>query len=209
MIQGTEEWMKARLGKCTGSRIDDVTAELKSGGWGASRDKYKGQLVAQRLTGIISESYTNADMQHGIDTEPEARIAYSFYTGREVKQVGFIDHPKVPMSGASPDGLVVVNGVLEIKCPSTHTHIETLLSGKIEGRYIKQMMWEMAVTDSSWADFVSYDNRMPEEMRLFVKRIQRDDKMIAKLTEQVTVFLSEVDATVDMLLKQYGTRAAA
>src|SRR5580765_1151731 len=134
--QGSEAWHRARLGRVTASRVADVTATVKSGGYGASRSQYMAELIAERLTGKPAESYTNAAMQWGLDHEAEARIAYEFYANVDVVQVGFVSHPSIEMAGCSPDGLIGNDGLLEIKAPTTSTHIETLLSEKIADKYI-------------------------------------------------------------------------
>lgn len=202
IVQGSPEWFAERVGKVTASRVADVVARTKSG-WGASRANYMAELIAERLTGAKSEGFVNAAMQHGIDTEPQARDAYSFYAGVDVEQVGFIAHPTIEMSGASPDGLVGNDGLVEIKCPSTATHIDTLLDGKIPERYVLQMQWQMACTGRKWCDFVSFDPRMPESMRLFIKRVERDENLIASLEKDVELFLREVETKVAALRSVY------
>lgn len=202
IVQGSPEWFAERVGKVTASRVADVVARTKSG-WGASRANYMAELIAERLTGAKSEGFVNAAMQHGIDTEPQARDAYSFYAGVDVEQVGFIAHPTIEMSGASPDGLVGNDGLVEIKCPSTATHIDTLLDGKVPERYVLQMQWQMACTGRKWCDFVSFDPRMPESMRLFIKRVERDEKLIASLEKDVELFLREVETKVAALRSLY------
>lgn len=208
MGQQSEEWFAARLGKVTASRVADVIARTKSGP-SASRANYMAELVAERLTGARGETFTNAAMQWGTDNEAEARMAYEFRTDATVEQVGFILHPTIDMAGASPDGLVLTDGLVEIKCPNTATHIETLLTGSIPGKYETQMLWQMACTGRSWCDFASFDPRLPEEMRLFVKRFDRDDKRISEMEEQVREFLFELDTTVRRLSERYSLRAAA
>lgn len=203
MIQGTEEWFRARLGKVTASRICDVIAKTKTG-WGASRANYAAQLVAERLTRSLADSYTNKAMQHGIECEPDAANAYAFRTDAEVEPVGFIEHPRIDMSGASPDGLVGADGLVEIKCPNTATHIDTLLIGRVPDKYVAQMQWQMACTGRAWCDFVSFDPRMPPEMRLFIKRVERDDARIAELERLVEEFLVEVADKVAGLTRLYG-----
>ena len=206
LIQGSQEWHAARLGKATGSRISDVVAKPKSGsGPSASRKNYHAQLVSERLTGVVQDGFKSAAMERGNEVEPEARSAYSFFSGLEIVEVGFCHHPIIGMTGASPDGLVadMREGIVQFKCPNTATHIDTLLGGSIPGAYITQMQWEMACTQREWCDFVSYDNRMPESMRLFVKRIPRDDARIAELEREVIKFLAEVDATMNELRARY------
>ena len=208
MIQGSEEWHTARLGRVTASRVAGVIARTKSGP-SASRANYMAELVAERLTGTRAEGFTSPAMQWGTEQEPEARLAYEFRTDATVEQVGFILHPTIDMAGASPDGLVLTDGLVEIKCPNTATHIETLLTGSIPGKYETQMLWQMACTGRSWCDFASFDPRLPEEMRLFVKRFDRDDKRIAEMEEQVREFLFELDTTVRRLSERYSLKVAA
>src|SRR5262245_12506754 len=136
-IQGTAEWHAERLGKVTASRIADVVAKTKTG-WGASRANYMAELVAERLTGIPQDTYVNVAMQWGLDHEAEARAAYEFRRDVEVIEVGFVSHPDIAESGASPDGLIGIDGLVEIKCPNTATHIETLLGTPFAEKYILQ-----------------------------------------------------------------------
>jgi putative phage-type endonuclease len=200
--QQTEEWFAARLGKVTASRVADVIARTKSG-YSASRANYMAQLVCERLTGKREEGYTNAAMQWGVETEAEARKAYIFHADADVEEVSFLDHPSIDMTGASPDGHVGEDGMLEIKCPNTATHIDTLLNGTIADKYIVQMQWQMACADRKWCDFASYDPRLPEEMRLFVKRVDRDNERISLLEKEVQEFLEEIDVKVSALKKRY------
>ncbi len=208
MDQGSAEWFAARLGKVTASKIAGMMATTKSGP-AASRTNYAAQLVAERLTGTPAESFTSAAMQWGTDTEAEARAAYCYFRDAEVVEVGFADHPTVPMSGASPDGLVGDDGLLELKCPQTATHIATLLGKSVPSKYVKQMQWQMACTGRAWCDFASYDPRLPETMRLFVVRLHRDDAMIAEIEAEVAKFLAEIDDTVSALRNQYEPQKEA
>ena len=198
ITQGSDAWFAQRLGKVTASRVADVIAKTKTG-YSTSRDNYMAQLVCERMTQTVAESYTNAAMQWGTETEPLARAAYEAYADVLVDEVAMIQHPTIEAAGASPDGLVGDDGQLEIKCPNTATHIDTLLSQIVPGKYITQMQWQMACTGRSWCDFVSYDPRMPEGLQLFVKRIPRDDKYIAELEAEVIQFLKEVDDKVNKL----------
>lgn len=202
MEQGTDLWFAARCGKATASRIADIVAKTKTGP-SASRANYLAQLVCERLTGTVEAGFTNAAMAWGTEKEPEARNAYSFRHAADVVEVGFIDHPQIGWAGASPDGLVGEDGLLEIKCPSSATHIDTLLSGKVPAKYITQMAWQMACTGRAWCDFVSYDPRLPDAMQLFVKRVDRDDAYIAQLETEVAAFLNEVRQTIDALRREY------
>jgi putative phage-type endonuclease len=197
MEQGTEEWFAARLGRVTASRVQDIVARTKTG-YAASRDNYLAQLVCERLTGKGAESFTNAAMAHGTETEPLARAAYEMKNSVLVDEVGFVQHPTL-MAGASPDGLVGQDGLIEIKCPQTNTHIETLLSGKIPSKYKAQMTWQMICTDRKWCDFISFDPRLPQELQMFVQRYPYDAEYANKLETEVLLFLAEVDVTLTTL----------
>lgn len=197
--QGSAEWHAMRAGKATASRMADILATIKSGE-AASRKNYRAQLVAERLTGIVSmDGYVSAEMKWGTETEPEARDAYAYPRKALLTRVAFVDHPVIAMSGASPDCYVGDVGMIEVKCPNTATHIDTLLGKSIPGKYVHQMHWQMACTGRQWCDFVSYDPRMPEHLRMFVKRLPRDDVAIAALEAEVRKFLAEVDATLSSL----------
>ena len=195
--QRTEAWHTARLGKVTASRVADVVAKTKTG-YSASRENYMADLIVERLTGQKASTFTNAAMERGIEQEPHARAAYSARTGELVEEVGFIDHPAIPMSGASPDGLVA-DGLVEFKCPNTSTHLETLLADAVPAKYVTQMQWQMACTGRQWCDFVCFDPRMPEGLQLYIKRVDRDDAYIADLASEIRKFLAEVEAKVDAL----------
>jgi putative phage-type endonuclease len=204
IVQGTPEWHAQRLGKVTGSRVADVMAKTKSG-YSTSRANYLAELVAERLTGQPTESFSSPAMKHGTETEPLARMAYEAETGNLVTEVAMIQHPTIEMSGASPDGLVDgEDGLVEIKSPTTSTHINTLISGKVPSRYISQMQWQMACTGRKWCDFVSFDPRMPTNMQLFIKRVQRDDSLIQEYETEIIQFLKEVDETVNKLIEIRG-----
>jgi len=206
--QGTPEWFAARLGKVGASMVADATARTKTG-WGSSRANLAARLVAERLTGNLTETFKSEAMKWGNDQEPAAREMYAFVHGAEVRKVGLVLHPTIDMACASPDGIVGDAGLVEIKCPNTATHISTLLGGSIDGGYAKQMQWQMACTGRQWCDFVSFDPRMPAEMQLHVTRIDRDPVMICELEKQVSEFLAEVDATVSRLVEAYRTPMAA
>ena len=202
--QGSEAWIAARLGKATASRIADAVARTKTG-WGASRANYMAELIAERLTGVAAQPFTTASMSWGTEKEPEARAAYEFLADVDVVQVGFVEHPTIPMAGASPDGLIGDDGLIEIKAPNTATHLETLLGQTVPGKYIIQMNWQMACTGRRWCDFASYDPRLPEAMRLFVKRVERDDALIATLEKDIAAFLAELEEKVASLRALYGS----
>jgi len=208
IIQGSDEWKALRLGKVTASRVSDVVGRTKSG-YSAGRANYMAQLIAERLTNTVADAYTNAAMQHGTETEPEARAAYEFYQGVTVMEVAFVPHPKIDQAGCSPDGLVDDDGLVEIKCPNTATHLETLLGQAVPSKYETQMQFQMACTGRKFCDFVSYDPRMPENMRLFIKRVNRDDARIKELESEIAAFLLEMAVKLSELNSLYGEREAA
>lgn len=206
MEQGSYDWYMARLGKVTASRVADVIAKTKTG-VSASRANYAAELLAERLTGVPNESFCSPDMQWGKDNEADARASYSATTFDTVTEAGFINHPSIEMSGASPDGLVGDDGLLEIKCPRTNTHIETLLSGKIPTKYETQMTWQMLCTGRKWCDFVSYDPRLPPHLQIFTKRFFLDPARGAELEREVIAFLREIETTITELNASYGVAA--
>jgi putative phage-type endonuclease len=206
MEQLSEEWFAARRGKVTASRIADVMASTKTG-WGASRAAYMAELIAERLTGVTTERFQNDAMKWGVEKEPDARNAYVFFRDTEVSPAEFVEHPAIPDSGASPDGLVGTDGLLEIKCPQMNTHLDTLLSGMPASKYILQMQWQLACTGREWCDFVSFDPRMPPHLQLFVKRIKRSASDIQMLEKNVNTFLDEMYRKLRDLSEKYGKAA--
>lgn len=206
--QGSDAWMAERAGKVTASRIADVMARTKTG-YGASRANYMAELLVERLTGQKAERYQSAEMRWGIETEPQARDAYAFHTDADVELAGFIPHPTIAMSGASPDGLVGTEGLVEIKCPNTSTHIETLLSGSVPERYLLQMRWQMACTGREWADYVSFDPRMPGDMQFYCERVHADAEAAVAMETEVRKFLKELEAKEAALVAKYRAKEAA
>ena len=200
-VQGSPEWKAERVGNATASRFDDVQAKVKVGE-AKGRIKYRVQLATERLTGNPVEGYQNAAMQWGIATEPEARMNYEAARGVVVEEVGFVKHPKIPNCGASPDGLVGSDGMVEIKCPESTTHLTWMEAGVLPSEHVAQIQGQMWVTGRQWVDFVSYDPRFPENLRLFIVRVPRDDAYIKDLEAEVRVFLAGVDAMVARLLKR-------
>jgi len=196
--QGTPEWFAARLGNVTASRVADVIAKTKSG-YSASRDNYMAQLICERMTGTVAESFTNAAMQWGTETEPLARAAYESYADVLVDEVGYIAHPRIDHAGASPDGYVGLFGLLEIKSPQSNTHIDTLITEQVPTKYITQMQWQMVCTGRAWCDFVSFDPRLPSGLQMFVKRVEFDAEYAATLEIEVVKFLAELDTKISKL----------
>lgn len=198
MEQRTDEWFKARLGKVTASKISDVLAKIRTGE-AAVRRNYKMQLATERLTGQKTDSYINQAMQDGIDREDTAREIFEIVRDIKVEQVGFIDHPTIEMAGASPDGLLPDNGVLEIKCPVETTHTTNLLERKLPSRYVSQVQWQMACTGAEYANFVSYNPNFEPKLQLIYLDVERDDEYIEMLEEEVSTFLTEVDDIINIL----------
>jgi len=198
VLQGSDEWRRLRLGKVTASRIADVIAQTRNG-WGASRDDYMAELIAERRTGVPQDSHETEDMRRGRELEPQAREAYEFYCDVTVQPAAFVAHPHIAMSGASPDGYVGEDGLVEFKCPRTKTHIATLLGAPIPDRHQVQMQWQMACTGRAWCDYVSFDPRMPDHEAICVTRVLRDQRRIEQLEADVRQFLGELDAKMQRL----------
>lgn len=201
--QNTPEWHELRLGKVTASRVADIMRKGKSGAISMSRARYMGELVAEHLTGQPTQGFKSSDMEWGNTTEPMARDAYAYYRDADLFEVAFVPHRTIALAGASPDRLVGDDGLLEIKCPATHTHIATLKGAPIDADYLTQMQWQMACTGREWCDWVSFDPRMPESMRLYIKRIPRDRARIAELETEVIAFLSEMRSDISFLRSKY------
>lgn len=200
VVQGTEAWKKARVGHVTASKISDVMAKGKNGKEATTRANYRAEIVVELLTGEpYEDGITSKDMKRGTEMEPYARELYQQQSSLEVVQTGFVLHPTIDWAGASPDGLVGDDGLLEIKCPKSKTHLIYLLSDKIPSDYEKQMLWQMACTGRSWCDFVSYDNRFPKHKQLFIKRLERNKSKIADIEKEVIKFNTEIDITMTKL----------
>jgi putative phage-type endonuclease len=197
-MQQTPEWFEARLGKATASRMADIMTRTKSG-YSAKREDYLIDLCVERLTGQTKNHYVNAAMQWGIEHEAEARIAYEAHTGAIVEETGFIDHPTIRNTGASPDGLIYPDGIVEIKCPESTTHLETLLHRKLDDKYNWQIQWQLACTQRAWCDFVSYDPRYKPAMQLFIARVARNDELIKLMQLEVRSFLNDVENLISQL----------
>lgn len=197
MEQRTPEWFASRAGKITASRIADMMARTKTG-WGASRENYMAELICQRLTGTCPESFESAAMRWGTETEPLARTAYEFLR-EPVVEVGFVDHPTIPLAGASPDGTVGDEGLIEIKCPNTATHIDYLLGGGIPQKYMLQMQFQMACTERKWCDYLSFDPRLDGALQSKIERVERNEKLIGEIESAAVEFLAEVEIKLKKL----------
>jgi putative phage-type endonuclease len=199
--QGTDEWHELRRGKVTASRVADILAKTKTGP-SASRQNYLIELALQRTTKTIEPSYTNAAMEWGTQTEPQARVAYEVNTHNFVDQVAFIDHPTIAGFGCSPDGLVGKDGLIEIKCPNSATHWEYFKAKEPPKKYFIQMQAQMACTGAKWCDFVSFDPRMPERSQLLVVNVPRDPEFILYMEAEIKQFLNEVETEVKLMENQ-------
>ena len=173
------------------------------------RANYSADLIAERLTGTSPAGFTSGAMQWGIDTEPAAKAAYTARTGMLVEEAGFVDHPEIVWSGASPDGYVQDDGLIEVKCPNTATHLASLLGAEISRDYLIQMQWQMACTGRAWCDHVSFDPRLPDWLHLHIRRVPRNTSMILELEEEVSRFLDEVAQRVERLTALYWTEREA
>jgi putative phage-type endonuclease len=199
LIQGSDAWFKARLGKISGSRLGDVMRKTK---WGEStyKERLRIELAIERITGKSASSITpNRAMLDGIEREPDARALFEAITGKEVKEVGSFDHPTIPNTSSSPDGLIVgEEAVLEIKCPMASTHARNLMSETMPKNYVYQVQWEIACTESDYAYFASYHPDFPKELRLKWVRVEKDDSVIKSLSEEIRDFDVSIE---DMVIK--------
>lgn len=199
--QGTEEWKALRVGKVTASRVGDVLMSKTTAGY----QNYRSQMICERLTGKPTEFHVTPAMQHGTDTEPQARAMYTMTTGQMVHEVAFVDHPLIEMAGASPDGLVGEFGLVEIKCPQPTEHIRVVTGGAIKKQYVAQMQWQMACTGREWCDFVSFCPDLPDDLALHVQRVAADGEAIRDMEAAVRAFLTDVE----MMIHKLTGKAAA
>lgn len=209
VIQGSPEWHAARCGKVTASRVADIVRKVKSGGVSASRQTYLGEIVAERLSGNVAEGFKSKAMEFGSETEAQARAFYAFMYNAEPVNVGLVLHPTIENAAASPDSLIGDDGLIEIKCPNSATHIATLRGADIDPDYYKQMQWQMSCTGRAWCDFVSFDPRMPADMQMIVQRVPRDGALIVELERAVRLFLADVEETIADLVSMYSRDKAA
>ncbi len=196
--QGSIEWKLLKIGKVSASRMADLLAKTKTGA-SASRAKYMAQLLCERMTGEPTEFFTSQAMQRGTEIEPVARAAYEAENFISVDQVAWVEHPTIPMAGCSPDGVVGEHGLIEIKCKEIHNHLDTILNDRIDPDHQAQMMWQMACTGRQWCDYVCFDDRAPEGLQLFIKRLERNDALIQTMEDEVRKFLKDLDSMIDKL----------
>lgn len=205
LIQGSDEWRAYKCGKVSASRISDVLAKGK----GITRAAYLAEIVVERLTGVFTQGFENADTRRGREEEPQARAAYSFMTGNPVQAIGFVDHPSIAMSGASPDGRVGDVGLVEFKCTKPHVHLEYLDGAPMPKDYRDQIQWALCCENRAWCDFASFSPSYPAGMDLHIRRIHRDDEALSDIEREVRKFIAEVDAKVAALRARYGQEEAA
>lgn len=206
MEQRSEAWFAARCAKVTASRIGDLMARNQPrkgktvGEWSARRNNYLKEKVAERITGKNRDRRQVASLHHRLDLEPDARAAYEFYFDTKVELVGFIDHPSIPNAGSSPDGMVSPKGGIEIKCCDAEMHLEIVSAEAIDSDYLYQCHFNIACCEADWWDFVAFNPEMPEELKLWAKRIKRDDSVIQTIEQHVIEFNEEVDQRVREIL---------
>lgn len=196
-------WLAERGGKVTASPVLKVYKKLKNGNYSAEREAYKYQLIAERLVGTTIEGRKSADMRRGTEKEAEAREKYARRSNLPVTEAPFVPHPHIGMAGASPDGFVGDEGLIEIKAPTSQTAVEVLLTEEVADQYYAQIQWQLACTGRQWADYVVFDDRLPESMQLFVKRIERDDALIKSVEKEVREFIAEIEADIERLWSKY------
>lgn len=193
-IAGTPNWHAARRGLLTASRIADALAVLKNGKPSESRRKLMVELLAERVSGYIVDHYVTPAMQWGIDNQPHAIAAYEAETGELVGPEVFVLHPEIDWAGATPDGTIGSDGLLEIKCPTTPTHLTWLLAGEVPEQHRLQMTFQLACTRRQWVDFVSYDPRIKGDAQLFIRRFEPSCDEIEKVEAGARQFLAELEA---------------
>jgi len=198
--QRSPEWLKMRCGAVTGSRVGDVITKLKKGGYSSSRQTYLMELVCERLSGLHADHYVSPAMEFGMENESCARAEYELQCEVDVKQIGLAMHDKINYFMASPDGLVGEDGCIEIKVPNSMTHLNWLICGEVPPEHVPQMKAVMCCANRQWCDFVSFDPRMPKDLRLFVRRLYRDGPMILEMEQEVEKFLAEVEAAMQRAL---------
>lgn len=210
MDQRSDEWVAARLGNVTASRVKDVMTKGKGGAPSATRRNYMMELLCERLTGRQggADLSRNAAVQRGNELEPVARSAYEIDQGVMTVECGLILHPRIERFGASPDGLVHASGLVEIKCPNTATHVATLQSGRHDPQYEWQMLAQMACTDREWVDFVTFDDRLPEQLQYACFRFARDERRIREMQTEISAFIEELAELEDEMRARMGSKAA-
>lgn len=197
MDQRSQEWWDARCGKVTASRVGDIMALTQKGKPTAARGNYLREKIAERITGKNRDRKKVASLDHRLELEPGARAAYEFYFEQKIELIGFVDHPRIPNAGASPDGLISTDGGIEVKCCDAEGHLEIVTADVIDPDYFYQCHFNIACTERDWWAFTGFNPDMPEELKLYRKILKRDDQLIARIETNVIQFLEEVEQGVD------------
>ena len=190
--QATPEWFQQRIGKLTASNMAAAMSYLKNGKESTERAKLKMHLVAERLTDIIAPHYVTEAMAWGIATETEAKECAAKLIGLDIKQCGFFDHPEIDNFGATPDGLLDDDGLIEIKCPTTVTHLSWLLENKVPEQHKAQMAAQLLCTGRRYCKFMSYDPRVPKRPILY-KHYAPSQAELGEVRRAAVLFLAEVE----------------
>lgn len=204
VVQGSEEWLKLRVGKISASRAKDLLATARYGEAAGYRN-LKTELAVERITGKRAERYVTKQMEYGTETEAVAATMYQLATGVVAKECGIfeIDGTNVV---ASPDRLVGDDGLIEIKCRELANHVESMLSGKVPTEYYKQIQFQLWVTNRQWCDYVSYGDEMPSNAQLFIKHIERDEEVINEIIDKVAEIEEDIEKLISAV-KAYGQDA--
>ncbi|WP_335954040.1 lambda exonuclease family protein [Acinetobacter higginsii] len=196
ILQRSEDWHSDRCGKVTASRVKDLNAKPAKG---KALNALGLTILAERLTGVQKEIQSNFYMQWGVDNEPHAITAYENETGNFVVGTGLINHPFIEMFGASPDGLVGEDGQIEVKCPDTTTHLNTLLTKQVPDEYIPQITSQLSCTRREWCDFISFDPRLEPELQIIIIRVFAKDLGIEALEQDVRKFNKTINEAIETL----------
>lgn len=198
-MAGTPGWVAARRGLLTASRIGDALAVLKTGKPSEARRKLMFELLAERMTGAAVDHYVTPAMQWGIDNQADAIAEYEAITGELVGPEVFVLHPEIDWLGATPDGLVGSDGLIEVKCPTTPKHLSWLVAGKVPDEHQPQMLCQLACTRRQWVDFVSYDPRVKGKARIMIRRFEPPREEIQKIEEGARQFLAELESMSEQI----------
>jgi putative phage-type endonuclease len=200
--QQSAQWFQERIGKLTASSMAAAMDFLKNGQESAKRRDLKISILAERMTDIIREVYVNAAMEWGNEQEANAKLLYTEQTGTHIMPAPFFAHPTIENFGASPDGLLEANGLLEVKCPTTPTYLKWVMGGGVPDEHKPQMLAQLACTGRAWVEFVAFDPRMPEKRRMFIRRFQPDKAEVKAVEDAAIKFLDEVDAMFDVVCQE-------
>lgn len=198
-LAGTENWHAARRGCLTASRIADALAVLKNGKPAESRKRLTFDLLAERATGIAVSHFVTPAMQHGIDNQAGAITEYEIRHGVLVQPEAFVLHPQIDFAGATPDGFIGTDGLIEVKCPTSPKFLSWVMAGEVPQEHRLQMLFQLACTRRQWVDFVAYDPRVPSHLQLFVRRFEPDWKEVEKVEAGAKEFLDELAFMAEQL----------